>query len=1036
MGNGSEPKMDLKLMKNNQFAKRAVPFFMCGFLAACQSMGGVVQNPLVVSLKDAKEIRITLEKAEYLAPVRTVKDMVRIYGKGLRNCIEGKPQPTKIRRENWREGFDGAAPMESGRRGNKHSWARDRALEASYKGNFHDAVVLMDWANEEMLRSKRSKSKGSIRSNFYSNFKYFEAIYLANAGDLTNAQIAFDIANSKSANMSKAYDQQYALAVQHRAAGILARMNGDLVEAASMLSLSIEYSARSIQLRDIQLSGRAAHFGSMRISGLQYITQSELAEVVIMQGNPVEGESLIREALNKNPLYMWRTPSIITAILSKLPNALVAQGRLDEAQVISKLVADLYNMYCANNSLGAATAKAQSAKSLLGLGRYDEANLVFSDIKQTFSDEPKLLDLKFADNLGWAVSDVLSGNGNAASGRTTKALAIVRERLGEGSFVEAELTGVLAMAEARGQDDTSARKHFREFITAYYVVDGSETTSNWWLHKLILDDYLDLLIRSGTEQDIAESIQITQSAQSGSVQRALSQNAARAGANSPELSDLIRRQQDITHQIDRVQQTIFAAMSAPDGAYKESAATLRQNLPQLKGAQRALTKEITAQFPKYGQLINPKPLSVKQAQAVMAADDALLLVRTLRDKTYVWAVPKSGSVAFARLDLGKAQLGTIVDELRIAVDPGAIETLADIPAYDVAAAHALFKQLLLPVASGWKNAKTLKVVAQGPLARLPLSMLVTDAATVKPGALYFSEYRNVKWLAQSHAVVTLPSISSLTAFAEAPDVTGTRVFVGFGDPYFNSEQAKAALENMPVEVASTATRGMPLRLRSKPTTRSVDSADLSLLPRLPATATELMSIAKIIGADPEKDVFLGLRANEKTVKDMKLDDVRVLAFATHGLVSGDLNGLDQPALALSAPDVAGVDGDGLLTMGEILTLKLNAEWVVLSACNTASADGQGAEAISGLGRAFFYAGARSLLVSNWPVHSGATAELTTTLFRIQTQDAVSNRAWALQQTRLAMIENGAQKNQAGDPLFSYAHPIFWAPFTIVGDGGG
>jgi CHAT domain-containing protein len=181
---------------------------------------------------------------------------------------------------------------------------------------------------------------------------------------------------------------------------------------------------------------------------------------------------------------------------------------------------------------------------------------------------------------------------------------------------------------------------------------------------------------------------------------------------------------------------------------------------------------------------------------------------------------------------------------------------------------------------------------------------------------------------------------------------------------------------------------------------------------------------------------LGLRANEKTVKDMKLDDVRVLAFATHGLVSGDLNGLDQPALALSAPDVAGVDGDGLLTMGEILTLKLNAEWVVLSACNTASADGQGAEAISGLGRAFFYAGARSLLVSNWPVHSGATAELTTTLFRIQTQDAVSNRAWALQQTRLAMIETGAQKNQAGDPLFSYAHPIFWAPFTIVGDGGG
>ena len=169
---------------------------------------------------------------------------------------------------------------------------------------------------------------------------------------------------------------------------------------------------------------------------------------------------------------------------------------------------------------------------------------------------------------------------------------------------------------------------------------------------------------------------------------------------------------------------------------------------------------------------------------------------------------------------------------------------------------------------------------------------------------------------------------------------------------------------------------------------------------------------------------------------MKLDGFRILAFATHGLVPGDLDGLNQPALALSAPKVAGIEGDGLLTMDEIFSLSLDADWVVLSACNTASGDGAGAEAVSGLGRAFFYAGAKSLLVSNWPVHSGATAHLTSTLFSFQAKDKSLSRATSLQKTRVEMIDRGTQNDRQGNPTFSYAHPIFWAPFTIIGDGGG
>ena len=189
-------------------------------------------------------------------------------------------------------------------------------------------------------------------------------------------------------------------------------------------------------------------------------------------------------------------------------------------------------------------------------------------------------------------------------------------------------------------------------------------------------------------------------------------------------------------------------------------------------------------------------------------------------------------------------------------------------------------------------------------------------------------------------------------------------------------------------------------------------------------------------ADLTQDVFLGKQANEGTVKSMDLSGYKVLAFATHGLVPGDLNGLTQPALALSAPGVSGTAGDGLLTMGEILSLKLDADWVVLSACNTGSGNGAGAEAVSGLGRAFFYAGTRALLVSNWPVETTSAKALTTDLFRRQAEDPSLTRAEAHRRAMLALIEKGGAIDPAtGKMVFSYAHPIFWAPFTLIGDGG-
>jgi CHAT domain-containing protein len=238
-----------------------------------------------------------------------------------------------------------------------------------------------------------------------------------------------------------------------------------------------------------------------------------------------------------------------------------------------------------------------------------------------------------------------------------------------------------------------------------------------------------------------------------------------------------------------------------------------------------------------------------------------------------------------------------------------------------------------------------------------------------------------------------------------------------------------------VEVATT-TPGTAIALRSFPKVEGIDQSQLNMLPRLPDTAEEVMSIARAMGSDPAQDVFLGERANEQTVKTLNLSGYRVIAFATHGLVPRDLDGLTQPALALTAPEVAGIEGDGLLTMEEILGLRLDADWIVLSACNTASGNGAGAEAVSGLGRAFFYAGARALLVTHWPVETTSARALTTELFRRLESAQRLPRGEALRQAMLWLMDEGVfVDRRMNRTVFSYAHPIFWAPFALIGDGG-
>jgi CHAT domain-containing protein len=345
--------------------------------------------------------------------------------------------------------------------------------------------------------------------------------------------------------------------------------------------------------------------------------------------------------------------------------------------------------------------------------------------------------------------------------------------------------------------------------------------------------------------------------------------------------------------------------------------------------------------------------------------------------------------------------------------------------FDLAVAHELYDTLLGPIEALVKDKRHLLVVPSGALTSLPFHLLVTEkpdaAVPASRNPKDLALYRNAAWLVKRLAVTVVPSVASLKAlrlFARK-DQAG-KPMVGFGDPVFDPNEPAAEAGQR------TASRDVNTRAFTE-YWQGVggDRALLSGLPRLADTADELRAIAKNLGA-PESDIHLRTDASEATVKRTPLVDYRVVHFATHGLVAGDVKGLAEPSLALTIPAQPTAVDDGLLTASEVAQLKLNADWVVLSACNTIAGDKPGAEALSGLARAFFYAGARALLVSHWSVDSNAATRLTTTTFDNLKADPTIGRAEALRRAMLAYL------NDASNPRNAY--PAFWAPFEVVGEG--
>ena len=335
--------------------------------------------------------------------------------------------------------------------------------------------------------------------------------------------------------------------------------------------------------------------------------------------------------------------------------------------------------------------------------------------------------------------------------------------------------------------------------------------------------------------------------------------------------------------------------------------------------------------------------------------------------------------------------------------------------------------------------KSLLIVPSGALTQLPFEALVTE----KPdeGLPRFEAYKSARWLGQRQAVTVLPSVGSLKALRTAKGSAATELFAGFGNPLLDGVDGKDksawAKQTCAKSPAPGRTRIASLTAAFLSIFRGgqVNVEDLRHQPPLPETADELCAVAKTLGvpeARLDSAVYLGERATVAQVKALSasgdLARARVVHFATHGLLAGQTamfaKNKAEPALLLTPPAAASEDDNGLLTASEVAQLNLNADWVVMSACNTAAGSNEGAEALSGLARAFFYAGARSLLVSHWEVDSEAAVAITTGAMNAMKAEPKIGRAEALRRSIAALIARGGR----------FAHPSVWAPFVLVGNG--
>ncbi len=532
--------------------------------------------------------------------------------------------------------------------------------------------------------------------------------------------------------------------------------------------------------------------------------------------------------------------------------------------------------------------------------------------------------------------------------------------------------------------------------------------------------YVDLLVAqaSGDPDNaqgvLREAFSVVQLFDSPVVSTAIQHLTARISAGDPELAAFTREPQDLVEQQTNLRAQLMAeSRKAAKNRSPKKEQSIERKIRELQARIDEQEPKLQDRFPKYAQLVSRRPVDARSIDEILQPDEALLYMSHVGDKGYTFLLHQK-RVKLHTVNLSRAELRQKVTALRggLNVEAGRMHP------FDTALALALYRDLVGPLLDSPGPIRRLVVIPAGPLLSLPPDILVSG----KPGA-----DGKIPWLARRFSILVAPDVRAfvnLRAMGKQP--VSASGFLGVGNPRFDIGRIGRPLSDQAGNTGKSS-RGIQLTAQHKEfhgascaEARDVREQVARLAP-LPESADEVRAMSSSLGHG-KSVVLLDEKATKSGLRKANPETMGIVALATHGLLPDDLFCENEPSLAFAPGPAGDPQDDGLLRASEIATMRLHAALVILSARNTAGADGRlGGESLSGLARAFFYAGARNVLATHWSIASQPTVDLMKEMAKRREQGM--NWPEALTESKLRMMDNPAT-----------SHPFFWGAFSLVGGG--
>ncbi len=506
----------------------------------------------------------------------------------------------------------------------------------------------------------------------------------------------------------------------------------------------------------------------------------------------------------------------------------------------------------------------------------------------------------------------------------------------------------------------------------------------------------------------AEMFEAAQLIQGSLTSRFISKAAARLASGDARAAVALRQLQDADLTLDTLKLERDAETQKP--ASLQDAKKLAQidaSMAEAETKRNAAEAAAQAAAPGYAQLIQAEA-SAKLVIDLLQSTEGFLSIQLGQKSSFGFFATRQGITAF-RVPLTLDSASQAVNHLRKTAQVD-ISDRGDvtIPVFDIAAAPRLYQDLFAPVAAKLGGLDRIVISSNGPLLSLPFEMLVTDVAP----AVSNGDYRGVPFLLKRFALSYVPAPQTFVLLRQIASASSApEPYIGFGD--FRKPTNAQFAATFPRDRCQT------------------DFDALSQLRDLPGTRQEILDVAKLLSVKPQ-DVVLGDKFTKATLNSTDLKRYRVVHLATHAFLPTELRCLSQPSILMSAPLRADSAKDAFLASDEVQELKMDADLVIVSACNTAGPGGAAGESLSGLARAFFFAGTRGLLVTHWSVDDDS-AEFITTRAMLGMKPGASRKDTTLA-LRQAKLDRLMTAGSPGGPSIIFSHPFAWAPFVLIGDG--